>query len=46
VVGEYVTLDGVLYLATENIPNGEPVVAGHNAVATTVEEQLLMLKGE
>lgn len=44
--GEYVTIDGTLYLATQNIPSGEPVIAGQNAVATTVEEQLLMMKGE
>lgn len=46
VEGEYVTIDGALYLATMNIPCGEPVIVGQNAVATTVEEQLLMLKGE
>ena len=44
--GEYVTIGGTLYLATQNIPSGEPVIAGQNAVATTVEEQLLMMKGE
>ena len=44
--GEYVTIDSTLYLATQNIPSGEPVIAGQNAVATTVEEQLLMMKGE
>ena len=36
--GEYVTIEGVLYKATENIPNGEPVIVGQNAVKTTVEE--------
>ncbi len=46
VAGEYVTIKGVLYKATENIPSGEPVIVGHNAVITTVEEQLLKLKGE
>lgn len=46
VTGEYVTIDGVLYLATENIPNGEPVIVGQNAVKTTVEDQLRELKGE
>lgn len=45
--GEYVTIEGVLYLATENIPNGEPVIVGQNAIVTTVEEQLHDLtKGE
>jgi hypothetical protein len=44
--GEYVTIDGTLYLATQNIPSGEPVIAGQNAILTTVEEQLLLLKGE
>lgn len=46
VAGEYVTINGVLYLATENIPNGEPVIAGQNATITTIEEQLRELKGE
>lgn len=44
--GEYVTVDGVLYKAIENIPNGEPILAGQNAIATTIEEQLYELKGE
>lgn len=44
--GEYVTINGVLYLATANIPNGEPVITGQNAIETTVEEQLYELKGE
>lgn len=47
VAGEYITVDGVLYLATENIPNGEHIIVGQNAVETTVEEQLYKLtKGE
>ena len=46
VAGEYITIGGVLYLATENIPNGEPVIVGQNAIKTTVEEQLCGLKGE
>ena len=46
VAGEYVTINGVLYLATENIPNGEPVIAGQNAIITTVEAQLREMKGE
>ena len=47
VAGEYVTIDNVLYLATENIPNGEPIIVGQNAVKTTVEDQLYaMTKGE
>ena len=44
--GECVTIEGTLYLATQNIPSGEPVIAGQNAVETTIEEQLLMMKGE
>ena len=44
--GEYVTINGVLYLATDNIPNGEPVIVGQNAIATTIEAQLYELKGE
>ena len=44
--GECVTIDGTLYLATQNIPSGEPIIAGQNAVETTIEEQLLMMKGE
>lgn len=45
--GECITIDGVLYKATENIPNGEPIITGQNAIETTVEEQLAELaKGE
>lgn len=44
--GEYITIAGVLYLAMENIPNGEPVIVGQNAIVTTVEEQLYVMKGE
>lgn len=44
--GEYITIEGVLYLATENIPKGEPVIVGQNAVKTSVEEQLYAMKGE
>ena len=43
--GEYATVDGVLYKAIMNIPNGEPIIAGQNAYETTVEEQLYELKG-
>lgn len=47
VKGEYVTINGVLYKATTNIPNGEPLITGQNAVVTTVEELLYeMTKGE
>ena len=46
VAGEYITIGNVLYKATENIPNGEPVIVGQNAIKTTVEEQLRELKGE
>ena len=46
VAGEYITVDNVLYLATENIPNGERIIVGQNAIKTPVEEQLNELKGE
>lgn len=47
VAGEYVTVNGVLYKATMNIPNGGYIIAGQNAVETTIEEQLAELaKGE
>lgn len=47
VKGEYVTVNGVLYKAIANIPNGEPIIVGQNAIVTTVEEQLYeMMKGE
>lgn len=45
--GEYITSNGVLYKATVNIPVGEHIVTGQNAVETTIEEQLYeMTKGE
>jgi hypothetical protein len=45
--GEYITVNGVMYKATTNIPNGATIITGQNAVATTVEEQLYeMTKGE
>ena len=46
--GEYITIGGVLYKAIANIPNGEPVIEGKNAIETTVEAQLyeLTMKGE
>lgn len=44
---EYITVNGVLYKATENIPNGEPIIVGQNAYETTIEAQLADLaKGE
>lgn len=43
--GEYVTINGVLYKATENIPNGERIIVGQNAIETTVEAQLYELMG-
>ena len=47
VAGEYITVDGTLYKVTTNIPSGEPIVTGQNAIETTVEEQLMELsKGE
>lgn len=45
--GEYVAVSGTLYKATANIPNGEPIITGQNAIETTVEDQLMELqKGE
>jgi hypothetical protein len=45
--GEYITVDGVLYKAIANIPSGEPIITGQNAIETTIEEQLAALaKGE
>lgn len=45
--GEYITVNGGLYKATANIPHGEPIITGQNAIATTIEEQLAELaKGE
>ena len=45
--GEYFTVAGVMYQATDNIPVGEPIITGHNALETTVEQQLTRLaKGE
>lgn len=43
--GEFVTVNGVLYKATENIPNGERIIVGQNAIKTTVEAQLYELMG-
>lgn len=45
IAGEYVTVNGVLYKATENIPNGEHIIVGQNAIETTVEAQLYELMG-
>ena len=45
--GEYITVGGVLYKATDNIPAGERIITGQNAIKTTYEEQLYELnKGE
>lgn len=45
--GEYITVNGVLYKAITNIPSGEPIITGQNAIETTIEEQLAELaKGE
>ena len=47
VTGEYITVGGVLYKATDNIPSGERIITGQNAIKTTYEEQLYELnKGE
>lgn len=45
--GEYITISGVMYKAISNIPNGEPIITGQNAIETTIEEQLAeVAKGE
>lgn len=45
--GEYITVGGVLYKATDNIPAGERIITGQNATETTYEEQLYELtRGE
>ena len=45
--GEYITVSGVLYKATDNIPAGERIITGQNAIKTTYEEQLYELtRGE
>ena len=44
--GEYITVNGVMYKAIANIPNGEPIIEGKNVIETTIEAQLLELKGE
>ena len=44
VEGEYITVGGVLYKATDNIPAGERIITGQNAIKTTYEEQLYELK--
>ena len=41
--GEYITVGGVLYKATDNIPAGERIITGQNATETTYEEQLYEL---
>ncbi len=49
VSGEYVTINGTLYMATQNIPNGEPIIVGQNAIETTIETvlyELNELRGE
>lgn len=44
---ELVTVNGQLYKAISNIPNGGHVVEGQNAIKTTIEAELLALqKGE
>ena len=45
--GEYITVRGILYKVTANIPTGEPIITGQNAMETTMEQQLTELaKGE
>ena len=46
VEGEYITVNGTLYKAIANIPNGEYIIVGKNVTETTIEAQLLELKGE
>lgn len=43
ITGECVTISGTLYKAIKNIPAGEPVIIGQNAVKTTYEAELLAL---
>lgn len=43
---DYVTINNTLYMATKNIPNGEPIIVGQNAIITTIESVLYELKGE
>lgn len=46
-VDEYITINGVMYKAISNIPNGGYVIEGQNAIKTTIEAELLALqKGE
>lgn len=46
-VGELITVNGQLYKAISNIPNGGYVIEGQNAYKTTFEAELLALqKGE
>jgi hypothetical protein len=46
--GEYITINGQMYKAISNIPNGGYVIEGQNAIKTTIEAELLALqqKGE
>lgn len=47
--GELVTINGQMYKAISNIPNGGYIIEGQNAVKTTIEAELLILqqqKGE
>ena len=41
--GEYVTVNGTLYKAKSNIPNGGAIITGQNAEETTVEALLYEL---
>ena len=41
--GEFFTVNGVLYKATYNIPNGGAIIPGQNSEETTVEAQLCEL---
>lgn len=45
--GECITVGGVLYKAITNIPSGEHIITGQNAIETNIEQQLAELaKGE
>lgn len=47
ITGELITVNGQLYKAIANIPNGGKVIEGQNAVKTTYESELFALqKGE
>jgi hypothetical protein len=42
--GEYITINGQMYKAISNIPNGAYIIEGQNAIKTTIEAELLALQ--